>query len=467
MIKVLSQVQSVEGYMQHGYLHELEMLCLNTAGADSTAVFGLFKDVFEEGIAEGVNNSNPLSDIFKRETTDYKGGKGPTFVAHVGRNPSPMFVAEDGAFATAGAQRHIQGSVDIRKMMARLRLTQEAMDDSVNSVASWKSAKKDEMTRIVDDIAKREEFALSCDGKGILCALTAATPTNDGTALTVKNPGNIANASFGNRFVQPGMYLAAISPADGSIRTGIVKVVSVDSAGAIINIDAAVNAAWLQNDYVVQAANSTVTDTLDTSYEKAYWGLPALVDDGTNRATYFGVNRSQAPSYKSYVVASSGALATDVMQRTADVVYQTLGGEINLLLMHPSVRREYIKLTEADRRYSSAAGDAKQSDPGTVAFKQGDLTLGEVTVKAIRTLGLDQVYFLDTTRMGAKQYVAEAGRFVDDDGSVLVRDGVGDNARHAFEAWWFARKQNFISNPAVCARFDGVTGQTLVVVPEL
>ena len=29
-------------------------------GADSTAVYGLYKEVFEEGIAEGVNNVNPL-----------------------------------------------------------------------------------------------------------------------------------------------------------------------------------------------------------------------------------------------------------------------------------------------------------------------------------------------------------------------------------------------------------------------
>jgi hypothetical protein len=45
------------------------------------------------------------------------------------------------------------------------------------------------------------------------------------------------------------------------------------------------------------------------------------------------------------------------MQRTADVVYQKLGGEIDLLLMHPSVRREFIKLTEADRRYGPAGSD--------------------------------------------------------------------------------------------------------------
>lgn len=435
------------------------------AGADSTAVFGLYKDVFEEGIAEGVNNSNPLGDIFKREKVDYKGGKGHTFTAHVGRNPSPMFVAEDGAFAEAGSQRHINGSIDIRKMMARVRLTAESMEDSTQSEASWKSAKKDEMTRIVDDIAKREEFALSTDGKGVFCLLSDDPGT--GTDIDVDSPGNIAGTSFGNRFLQKGMYLAAINPANGAVRAGITKVVDINEDGSDYTSDAACDAAWADNDYLVQAANGSVTDSLDTAYEKAYWGLPALIDDGTNRATYFGVQRSLAPSYKSYVVASAGALATDVMQRTADVLYQKLGGEVDLLLMHPSVRREFIKLTEADRRYAPASKDKSQSDPGSVAFKQGDLTLGEVTVKAIRTLGLDQVYFLDTTRMGAKQYVAEAGRFVDDDGSVLVRDGVGSNARHAFEAWWYARKQNFLGNPAVCARWDGVTGQTLVVVPEL
>lgn len=436
------------------------------AGADSAAVFGLYKDVFEEGIAEGVNNTNPLGDVFKREKVAYKGGKGHTFTAHVGRNPSPMFVGEDGAFAEAGSQRHIQGNIDIRKMMARIRLTAEAMDDSTATEASWKSAKKDEMTRIVDDIAKREEFSLSTDGKGVFCLLNG-DPGTGTTPAELDAPGNIAGANFGNRFIQKGMYLAAINPADGSIRAGIIKVTDINEDGTDITPDAAYNAAWADNDYLVQAANASVTDVLDTAYEKAYWGLPALVDDGTNRATYYGVQRSLAPSYKSYVVSSVGALATDAMQRTADVVYQKLGGEIDLLLMHPSVRREYIKLTEADVRYGPRSNDKRNSDPGTVAFKQGDLTLGEVTVKAIRTLGLDQVYFLDTKRMAAKQYVAEAGRFVDDDGSVLVRDGVGSNARHAFEAWWFARKQNFLGNPAVCARWDGVTGQTLVVVPEL
>jgi hypothetical protein len=437
-------------------------------GADSTAVFGLYKDVFEEGIAEGVNNVNPLTDVFKEERVDYKGGKGHTFTAHVGRNPSPMFVAEDGAFAGAGAQRHINGTVHIRKMMARIRLTQESMDDSVSSEAAWRSAKKDEMTRIIDDIAKREEFSLSTDGRGIL-ALLAGTPGGASLVIELDSPGNIAGANFGNRFVQVGMFVGAVNPATGLLRTSIRKVVSINEDGTDITVDAVTTTGWTDNDYLVQVANSGVTDILDTSYEHAYWGLPALVDDGTNRANYYEVQRSLVPLYKSFVVASAGALATDAMQRTADVLYQKLNGQVDRLLMHPSVRREFIKLTVADRRYMYGPTDSKRTDPGTKAFGDpaGDLTMGEVPVTPIRTLGLDQVYFLDTKRMGAKQYVAEPGRFVDEDGSILVRDGVGDNARHAFEAWWFARKQNFVGNPAVCARWDGVTGQTLVVVPEL
>jgi hypothetical protein len=47
----------------------------------------------------------------------------------------------------------------------------------------------------------------------------------------------------------------------------------------------------------------SVTSVLDTSYEAAFWGLPALIDDGTNRDNYFGILRSDAPSLKSYVVA--------------------------------------------------------------------------------------------------------------------------------------------------------------------
>ncbi len=433
-----------------GYLH---------AGADTTALSGLAKDVFEQGVSEGVNNAFPLKEEFPVEQVDWKGGLGTKFTHHFGRNSSPFFAGEDSAYPVAGNQTHAQGRIDMKKIIARIRMTEEAMADLVSSEASFRNGMTDEKTRLVDDIARREEHALGMDGRGVLSVVNV-----DGSPVTLKNPGNITGTSFGNRFIDIGMFLAAVNPTSGALRTNVAQVTATASDGTSVTLVGG-DPSWTAGDYVVQAANASVTDIQDTAYEKAFWGLPALVDDGTNRDNYFGITRSVVPSLQSYVVSSVGALSLDVAQRTADVVYEKLGGIINVILMHQSVRREYIKLLDADRRYMGS--DLKAPDGGTKAFTQGDLTIGEVAIKAIRTLGLAQVYFLDTKKGGFKRYVSEPGKFMDRDGLVWIRDGSGSGARHAYEATYFARKQYFCKNPGLQARWDGVTGQTLVVVKDL
>ena len=427
-------------------------------GADTTALSGLAKDVFEQGISEGVNNAFPLSKEFPVEQVDWKGGLGTKFTHHFGRNVSPFFAGEDSAYPVAGVQTHAQGRIDMKKLIARIRMTEEAMADLVSSEASFRNGMTDEKTRLVDDIARREEHALGMDGRGVLALSGTSAAT-----LPVTGPGNITGASFGNRFLDVGMNIAAINPASGALRANVKTVLAASSDGTSVTL--AADPSWTSGDYIVQAAATTTTDIQDTAFEKAFWGLPALVDDGTNRDNYFGILRSQVPSLQSYVIGSVGALSLDVAQRSADVVYEKLGGIIDVILMHQSVRREYIKLLDADRRYMGA--NLMAPDGGTKAFQQGDLTIGEVAIKAIRTLGLAQVYFLDTKKSGFKRYVSEPGKFMDRDGLVWIRDGSGASARHAYEATYFARKQYFCKNPGLNARWDGVTGQTLVVVRDL
>jgi len=430
---------------------------------DTTALSGLAKDVFETGVSEGVNNSFPLSKEFPVEQVDWQGGLGHKWTHHHGRNVSIFAAGEDSAYPVAGQQLHSQGRIGMTKAIGRIRLTEEAMEDLVSSEASFRNGMTDEKTRLIDDFARREEQWLGQDGRGIL-ALVNESSLND-TTLTLDSPGNIAGADFGNRFIDPNMFVAAINPANGALRTTVHKVTAAAEDGLTVTVDSATFTGWADNDYVVQAANIAVTDVLDTSFDKAPRGLPALIDDSTNLDNYFGILRSAVSSLKSYVVPSVGALSVDVAQRTADVVFQKLGGKINVLLMHPSVRREYLKLLSVDRRY--AGTDLQSPDGGTTAFTQGDVTIGGVAIKAIRTIGLAQVYFLDTKQSGFKRYVAEPGKFMDRDGSVWVREGTGTGARHAYEATYFARKQYFAKQPGMNARWDGVTGQTLVVVRDL
>jgi hypothetical protein len=428
--------------------------------ADTNALSGLAKEVYEQGISEGVNNSFPLTKEFPVEQVDWKGGLGHKWSHHHGRNVSPFFAGEDSAYPVGGNQLHSQGRIDMKKAMFRLRMTEEAMSDLVSSEASFRNGMTDEKTRAIDDMARYEEHALGMDGRGVVALVDTGS---SGAVVELDAPGNIAGDNFGNRFIDAGRFLAFVNPATGALRnTTIEKVASVNTDGSDVTMDA--DPTVTENDYVVFAANTSVTSVLDTTYEKAYWGLPALIDDSTNRDNYFGVLRSAVTSLQSYVVAAVGALSLDVAQRTSDVVFQTLGGVVNVILMHPSVRREYIKLLDADRRYSGA--DLRSPDGGTKAFTQGDLTIGDVAIKALRSIGLAQVYFLDTKKSGFKRYVAEAGKFMDRDGSVWVRDGSGTAARHAYEATYFSRKQYFCKSPAMNARWDGVTGQTLVVVRD-
>lgn len=431
-------------------------------GSDTATEDGLLKDVYDKVIAEGVLNKFPLKDDFKVKDSPWDGGRGLKWNAHTGRNTSPMATGQDGAFAVADNQKYAEGFITQRKIMARWRVTQEQLDDTQKSEGAYRSTRTENFNRLIDDIAYRQEFYMATDGRAVFALVNDGAPSGK-TTLTLDSPGNIAGADFGNRFIQKGMFLAAVNPATGQIRAGAVKCTDTASDGTNVTVDAGLNAAWADNDFVVQAANGSVTDVLDTAYEKAPWGLPALVDDGTFRSNYFGVGRAQFQNYQSYVVASTGPISYDLLQRVADVVDQKLGGVIDGVWCHHSIRRLFLLLTQADRRYADAAS-RMNPDGGTKAFTQGDITIGAVDIKVARTLGLAQMYLVDKKGGDFTRYVSEKGKWVDTGGGILVRDGTGANARHAFEAWWYTRYQLFARNPGKCARLDAITGQTLVVV---
>ena len=432
------------------------------AGADLTTLSGLEKEVYEKSISEGVNNSFDLKEWFKLDEESYPGGDGLVWSHHGGRNSSPFWANEASAYPVAGNQTHSKGRIGAKKIMGRIQLTEEAMEDLTSNENSFRNGMTDEKTRLIDDLSRRENHALGMDGRAVLCLINVAPTT---TTVNVDAPGGIANSAFGNRFIDSGMFIGAVNPTTGALRTSIRQVTAVANGGASVTVDAATFTGWTDNDYVVQVANASVTDILDTSFEAAAWGLPALVDDGTNRDNYFGILRSLVYSLQSYVLGSTGAMSMDLAQRMADVLYNKLGGTINGICMHTSTRREWLKITDQDRRYSGA--DLRNPDPSTKAFTQGDITVDDVKIKALRNIGLDQAYFLDTNKAGFTRYVAESGKFMDRDGSMWIRSGTGTTARHAYEATYFRRVQNFAKNPGVCGRWDGITGQTLIVVRDL
>lgn len=432
------------------------------AGVNTQLFGGLYKTVYENFVGESVLNKFPIKDMFKMEKADYA-GQDVVYTQHVSRNISPMWTGEDSAFGAAGAQGYVKVHIGQRKLMARIRLTSEVMLDSMKSEGAFRSARKDEMTRLVDDIARMEEYSFTTDGRGVLALVDDTTPSG-ATTMTVDAPGGITGDDFGNRFFLPGMYVAFVNPATGEMRTGIRKIVSCSDDGTSITLDSACDASVADSDYIVQAANSSVTDIIDTSYEHAAWGLTALFDDGTYRNNYFNVDRDLWPAFQTYVKASTGVLSEDVFQQMADVAEQRLGATIDTLTLHQSIRRLVIALTQPDRRYSG--NNLQRPDAGTAAFTQGDLPFGGVDIKALRTHPLAMIFGFDKKGCEATRYTSDPGSWVDEDERVFVRVGSGDSGRDSFEAWYRKRYQNHVRYPAKGFRMDSITGQSLVVVRE-
>jgi hypothetical protein len=287
-------------------------------------------------------------------------------------------------------------------------------------------------------------------------ALVNGTATS--TTQTVDAPGGWAGATNGARFINKGAILATINPATGALRASTATTVqNYAAAGTTITVSPSVT--WTDNDYIVRAANTSVTSVDDTSYAKEAMGLGGLVDDGTNVATLHEVNRTAYPIFASTVIGSVGAISADVLQRGCDVADERGGGQISDLLMHQSARRAYIAMTDAERRYTGS--DLSSPDAGTRAAKQGRIAFGGIPVMVDKYAPYGTIFGLD--RGGLKRYTAIAGEWMQDDGSILKQIGTGATLRDSYE-FVYRIWHNFHNEfPAQSFRLDGITVNTVVV----
>ena len=158
------------------------------AGTNTQVFDGALKDDYEDFVCEGVNNKNKFKDIFKTRDIPH-GGRSKKFTTHVNRNAGVMAGGEDGDIAAAGAQKYVPSEVRTKKIMGRVRYTQEVLDDSMGDENSFVDARKDEMNRLIDDFARKDEYSL-CSVQGILAYLNFDVPSTvkKGTInLTARN----------------------------------------------------------------------------------------------------------------------------------------------------------------------------------------------------------------------------------------------------------------------------------------
>jgi hypothetical protein len=304
-------------------------------------------------------------------------------------------------------------------------------------------------------MAAKQARTIFGDGRGIL-ALVNGTATS--TTQTLDAPGGWAGATNGSRFISKGDIVATVNPATGALRASSATIVqTVPAAGTTLTVSPSVT--WTDNDYVVTAQNTAITDVADTGYQKEAMGLGGLDDDGTNVSTLHNINRTTYPIWASTVIGTVGAISADVLQRGCDVADMRGGGNITDLVMEQSTRRAYIASTDAERRYIGA--DLSSPDAGTAAAKQGRITFGGIPAKVDKYAPYGVIFGLD--RSGLTRYTAVSGEWMDEDGSILQRIGSGNTMRDAFEGIYRIWQNFHNDTPAACFRLDGITVNIVVI----
>ena len=425
------------------------------AGTDTAAFDEVLKIVYGPGIAELIKTKTPTLDLFTEGSNAEWGGKFVEYPVNVKRSEGAGYYSEGGLLPSAGREAYADMRIPCRFQAGRITLTAQVMKQSQGNKNAFASAMEREMASVIKTMAADRGRAILHDGRGVLALVngnaTSATQTLDA-------PGGVAGSVNGARFIRPGMIVGGINPATQDVRASTVAtVVSVAANGNQITLDS--SKTWVDNDYVVRFATTGATSVTDTSYGKEVMGLLGLVDDGTYVATLHNINRTTYPIFSSKVISSVGPLSADVFQRGIDVADEIGDGEISDLIMHHSVRRAYLALMEADRRYS--AGDLSRPDAGTVAAKKGKLAFGGIGITEDKYAPYGMIFGLD--RSGMKRWSLVNGEWADEDGAVLCRVGTGTSAADQFEA--FYRIWDNFSNdyPNRSFRLDGVTATVVVV----
>lgn len=359
-----------------------------------------------------------LNFFVKKDVKQYKWeGRQAIVPLHKSRNYGTKSVSETGTLPTAGNQGYVDMKIPVQRTYGRIQLTAQVMKQSVGDKAAFASALETEQTRMVEDLARQRNRMLAGFGSGTLAVISGST--NNATQ-TLKNPGGVTGTTNPTRFVRPGMVIA-ITDSSGTFEA-VKTVSSVDDTNGTVTFDSALNGTdgWLLSLGVVGSTES--------SYNLEPMGILGIVDGTTYVSSLFNVDRSNAANafFKSQVLSSVGNISPDLLQRAIDNTQERSGKVIDGLLCHHSVRRELVKLSEADRRYNIDGAGPQNFDTGTKAgVFDKDLTFGGKPIEVDKD-------FAYGTLVGYKKanlfwIPLVEGEWADEDGKILLRVANSDS----------------------------------------
>lgn len=427
-------------------------------GQTLTAFDAVLKEVYGPRVEEQLNTKNPLAEwIDENDSSDWT-GREVTYPIHVGRNQGVGASAEGDPLPAAGQQGHATVKISARYNYGRIELTGQVIKASLQNKGAFTRAMDSEIAGLVRDLANERERQNFSAGNGVLALVNGEQTSTSNTTILVDSPYGVSPTTNGARFLERGAFYAVINASSKVVEGTFTCGNTLSSTGGYIIASAiTTGVTFSDNAFIVRNKQvaGIVTDGSKNSYDKETMGLLGIIDDGTYAGTLSNVNRTTYPIFKSYVIGSVGALSLDAIQRGIDAADEMGGGDFGangVFFTGYDTRREYLKLLQADRRYSGA--DLSSPDGGTrkAALKSGgEITYGDRPWKVSKKAPYGTLFGM--LKGTVTRYINVRGEWADEDERIL-RNVAGYDK---WEAFYRIFDNYHADRPNECFRLDGIT----------
>jgi hypothetical protein len=405
---------------------------VSTGGAAGGNLGPVLLEEFGDEVTSQFNNEAHLMLLLDEGAEDEL-WQGEYYVEplHTGRSRAGGAGRETDDYPDPGIQGYNQLQIGTAFYRTAGQITSKAFNIAERGDATSVRALESDIRGGLRDLIQEINVDMYGSVYGPLGVMSAAAA---GAVCTLTNTYGAAGAfpvvaANGTRFLSGGrnqvVYILGFNPADGTTTNFVRSTVSTVDTRTQFTATAVVAAGTGAGNIVVQAPSSAAGDNLGVT-DVPDWhcvGLDQIIDDGTTMpavadANYFGVNRTagNVPILQSFVRNMAGAVTTEaVLQDFLDAIGETSGETPGGLLMHRSVRTQFMQDLSPDRRFR--AQEFKGGFQGRyLVYNPGD---GDVGIYVDRHAPYRTIYAINMNHM--KRYTAAPAHLVEHDGSALRR----------------------------------------------
>lgn len=383
-----------------------------------TSASNALKNVYLGVVANQLNvNANPLLGKIEQSTKDVWGKK-IIKLAPYGINGGIGAGTETGKLPTAGENKYVQFTSELKNLYGKIEISDKAMRASMNSAGAFVNLLNAEMEGLIKASSFNFGRMLYGDGSGLLAKVTNYnSSTKVVTCDSVRNliEGMIVDFYSGS---------TAVSNGQG------IRINYVDRVNKTITLDMPATVPTIAKDQTIYVQNSKDLEIT---------GLGAIFSDS---ATLYGLTRSDYKWLKPYTSTTSQEIADDVIQGALDHLEEVGGSTANFITCSNAVRKAYQKYLSYFRR---------NIDIMELAGGYKAMTYNGVPIYADRFVEDDTMYVLNTDEFTLHQ-LCDWKWLEGEDGRVIKQ-----NANEATYSATLVKYADLICNkPNAQAKISGI-----------